>query len=244
MIRKFLAKSTVIRELYFWHRCFMYEIPFYEWYNLKKIYHYITCRKFSMNTWHSLATLYELGKKVKKTGIPGDFVECGCCNGGAGAMTTLFLKGRHYWLFDSFEGLPTPTNEDLKYDNTTAKSVWRPRWDKGEMTSVQDLYFNRLKHTEKDVTIVKGLFQDTIPKYSKIIRQIALLHLDGDWYDSTRIGIEYFYDTVTPGGYIMIDDYGHWKGCKKAIDEFLKKKKISPQLISVDYSRVYFRKPL
>ncbi len=244
MLRKLLGKSTTVRRLYYLYTCLRYEIPFHEWYHVKKICNYFICRKYSMNTWYSLATIYELAEKIKKEHIAGDIVECGCCNGGAGAMTTPFLKGRQYWLFDSFEGLPIPTKKDVKYDDTSAQSVWKKGWDKGEMTSVQDLYFNRLKHNEEKVTIVKGLFQDTLPQYSKTITQIALLHLDGDWYESTKISIDSFYDAVTPGGYIMVDDYGHWKGCKQAIDEFFKKKKINPCLIRVDYSRVYFKKPL
>jgi hypothetical protein len=196
-----------------------------------------------MNRWASLGTIYDLAKLISKENIAGSFVECGCCNGGAGAMSTVFLKEREYWLFDCFEGLPQPTKEDVKYDNTVAQTLWKKAWDKGDIVNVQELYFSRLHLSPSTIHIVQGLFQKTIPLCKKKIGPICFLHLDGDWYASTKVCIETLYDNIVPGGYILIDDYGHWKGCKKAIDDFLRKQKITPIMHYVDYSRVYFQKP-
>ena len=95
---------------------------------------------------------------------------------------------------------------------------------------------------ENKVNIIKGLFEETVPKSKDQIWKIALLHLDGDWYESTKVCIETLYDKVEKGGYIVVDDYGHWKGCKQAIDEFFKKRNITSKLNKVDYTRVFFRK--
>ena len=95
---------------------------------------------------------------------------------------------------------------------------------------------------EQTVHIIKGLFEDTITKYKMNIGKIALLHLDGDWYESTKVSLENLFDNIVPGGYIVIDDYGHWRGCKKAVDEFLKQRNLHYTLERVDYTRVFFRK--
>lgn len=196
-----------------------------------------------MNNWPSLSTLYELAKRVKDEKIPGAFVECGCCNGGAGAMTIPFLSEREYWLFDSFEGLPLPTKEDIKAeDDSAATTHWKKGWDKGDIERVQELYLSSLHFPSEKLHLVKGLFQETVPKTRSKIKQIALLHLDGDWYKSTKVCIENLFDHVVPGGFIVVDDYGHWNGCKKAIDEFLQQRKITSHIHSVDYTRIYFRK--
>jgi hypothetical protein len=89
--------------------------------------------------------------------------------------------------------------------------------------------------------IVKGLFQDTLAKAE--ISQIAVLHLDGDWYDSVRVCLEGLYDRVSPGGIIQIDDYGYWAGARRAVDEFIEKENIDVELQQIDYEGRQLTKP-
>ena len=187
-----------------------------------------------------LRGLYGAVTYVVRNGIPGDLVECGCASGGSGAMMALTLRhlGAHraLWMFDTFEGLPAPTADDPDYeiaDLFTGTCV-------GTLEEVQDL-FKRLQVAE-EVQFVKGLFQDTLP-YSHV-GQIALLHIDGDWYESVKVCLENLYDRVTPGGIIQLDDYGYWKGARKAVDEFLEKREIHEPLQRLDYSGRSFRKPV
>ena len=113
------------------------------------------------------------------------------------------------------------------------------------MEDVKTLFFNRLHLKRKNVNIIKGWFEKTLrPPLRKIIGRIAILRIDVDWYRSTKICIESFYDKVIPGGYIVIDDYGHFPGCRRAIDEFLQKNKITVKINEIDYTGVYFIKPL
>ena len=100
--------------------------------------------------------------------------------------------------------------------------------------------FERLGVTD-GVQFAKGLFQDTLP--SSRIARIALLHIDGDWYESVRTSLEYLYDKVVPGGIIQFDDYGYWKGARKAIDEFLAQRRIEAPLRKLDYSGRSLLKP-
>lgn len=242
-IKSSIKKNSAIINL---HTTFNYirrEIPLKEFYKISKIKQFLICRRFSMNNWHSLSILYEVSKIIKKEKIKGDFVECGCCNGGAGAMATAFLKDRNFWLFDSFEGLPKPAEIDIKNDDgMPAKVIWREGWDLGSVENVKKLYFNKLNFKPKSLFIIKGWFSDTVPKNKDKIEKIAVLHLDGDWYESTKVCLENLFDKVEKGGFIVIDDYGHWRGCKAAVDEFLEKRKLSPVINKVDYTRIYFRK--
>ena len=89
--------------------------------------------------------------------------------------------------------------------------------------------------------MVKRFFQDTLPHSE--IQHIALLHLDGDWYDSTRVCLEQLYDKVSPGGVIQIDDYGHWAGARKALHEFFDQRRIQVDLKYLDYTGRQFIKP-
>ena len=88
---------------------------------------------------------------------------------------------------------------------------------------------------------MRGLFQKTLPTTE--ISKIALLHIDGDWYESVRACLENLYDKVTPGGFIQFDDYGYWKGARKAVDEFLENRHIEAPLRRVDYSGRVLLKP-
>jgi len=185
-----------------------------------------------------LVALYKLSEEINQRSVPGDIVECGVYNGGSAAiMASLCEKSplsRNVWLFDSFEGLPKPSDKDgeeaLAYEG----------WCHGDLSKVKEV-LRKLRIPESRVHIVKGWFQDTFP--SAQIRDIAILHIDADWYDSVKLCLEKFYDSVQPGGYIVLDDYGDWEGCRIATDEFLKKRALDVKLIQVDYTGFYFQKP-
>jgi hypothetical protein len=92
------------------------------------------------------------------------------------------------------------------------------------------------------VRIVPGWFEETFPTVS--IGKIALLNIDADWYTSVKLCLETFYDLVVPGGFISVDDYGHWPGCRKAVDEFFEARNLPYPLRRVDYTAHWFQKVL
>lgn len=172
--------------------------------------------------------------------IEGDVVECGVWKGGMSAgMAYLLGPGRKHYLFDSFEGLPKPNaldgeyamewqesgDSELNHDNCTA-----------EYADAEAI----MKRTGVDYQLVKGWFQDTVPNFEGI-EKIAVLRLDGDWYDSTMITLEKFVPLVVPGGVVILDDYYFWEGCSKALHDYLSKEKSTARLVSGD-GFVYFRK--
>jgi O-methyltransferase len=185
-----------------------------------------------------LVALYKLSEEVNRLSLPGDFVECGVYNGGSAAIMASFCEKtklkRNIWLFDSFEGLPKPT----EVDGHEAPAY--EGWCHGDLAKVKRV-FQIMGIPQDRVRVMKGWFQDTFPTVE--IPQIAILHIDADWYESVKLCLEKFYDCVQPGGYIVLDDYGDWLGCKIATDEFIKARALDVRLVQVDYTGFYFQKP-
>ncbi len=193
---------------------------------------YRQVRSHTMCSVARLRALYEGVRYVVRTHIEGDVVECGCARGGSAALMALTLRQlgerRHLWLFDTFEGLPAPTADDPDYEIAELFTGSC----RGQLDEVRDLFARN--QVADGAEFVKGMFQETLPRSP--IECIALLHIDGDWYESVRVCLEQLYDKVAPGGIIQFDDYGYWKGARKAVDEFLARRGITEAMRRVDYS--------
>jgi len=178
-----------------------------------------------------LRSLYQAVQSVVAKNIPGDLVECGTARGGSAALMGLLLKAlapqRTLWVFDTFEGMPQPTEADS--DWTATLYTGKCRADIQEVSA----FFDRLGLSAHS-RLVKGRFQETLPTCG--LGPIALLHLDCDWYESMKICLEQLFDRVSRGGVIQIDDYGHWAGARKAVDEFFHKRSLDVQLRWIDYT--------
>lgn len=172
--------------------------------------------------------------------LEGDVVECGVWKGGMSAgMAYLLGPTRKYYLFDSFEGLPKPTEMDGEY-----AVEWQESGDDelthSNCTADEADADAIMRRTGVDYQLVKGWFQDTVPNFEGI-EKIAVLRLDGDWYDSTMIALEKFVPLVVPGGVIILDDYYYWEGCSKAVHDYLSREKSTARLVSGE-NFAYFRK--
>jgi O-methyltransferase len=210
-----------------------------------------TVRPYTMVGLPRLMNALALAHRVESEAITGAIVECGVYKGGCiGLMAKASSNSgstRKIWLFDSFEGLPEPTAEDglkaFEYAHRRAggqlASIDRCF---GPLQEVEELLFQRLRLPRERTIIRKGWFQETVPAAGEEIGAIALLRLDGDWYESTRVCLENLYDRVVRGGFVIIDDYGYWEGCRRATDEFIAKRGITVDLCGIDDSGVYFRK--
>jgi len=197
-------------------------------------------RPYALMTYPRLAKMYEITTHLEREKIDGSFVECGVCNGGSAGIIAKVAEhnpNRHTWLFDSWEGLPEPTEDDITFTGI----VGQKGIALGSEERVKELIFKKLELNNNKVHLVKGWFNDTIPLRKKKIGKIALLHLDCDWYESVKFCLEELYDSVVKGGFIVIDDYGYWKGCKKAVDEFVEARNLKIELVRIDVS-VYFQK--
>ncbi len=186
-----------------------------------------------------LRALHRAVKYVVAQTIPGDVVECGTARGGSAALMGLTLKQlgaseRTLWVFDTFEGLPPPTADDPDFE--IAKLHTGTCLGTIEEVTAS---FQRLAILDR-TKFIKGLFQDTLCATN--VGNIAVLHIDGDWYGSVKACLENLYDKVAEGGVIQIDDYGFWKGARKAVDEFFASRSIISELKRVDYSGRQFIK--
>ena len=196
--------------------------------------------------------------------IPGSFVECGTWKGGAvGLMALGNLKHgstrRHIHLFDSFVGIPEP-DESIDGRKAVQQVLSVGGGTRGRLVPVTcfcEKYADRVGTLETNKylleTIIgyepsflhyhKGWFQNMLPKVAPEIGDIAILRLDPDWYASTKVCLEYLYDKVVSGGFVIVDDYGCYEGCKKTVDEFTKQKGIQAYLNHIDSEGRYWIKP-
>jgi O-methyltransferase len=180
---------------------------------------------------------------ISKEEVEGDILEAGVWRGGASIYIKKLLdmlgQDRVLYCADSFEGMPKPKlSQDLKsgdgdYSEVEFYSV------KLERVIENFKLFNAL---DDKVHFIKGWFSDTMPTLSENIQKISLLRIDCDLYESTNCVLSSLYPKVSSGGFIYIDDYNSWAGCKQAVDDFRRNQKIDTPLIQVDWSSVFWRK--
>jgi hypothetical protein len=161
--------------------------------------------------------------------VPGAIVECGVWRGGSmqAAALTLLEAGesdRELHLFDTFEGMPPPGEHDRQIRNGAAAADLLAQhsrehrvWAIADLEDVQK-GMAEVPYPQDLVHFHKGLVEETVPDQAP--DRIALLRLDTDWYESTRHELEHLYPRLVPGGVLIIDDYGHWEGARKAVDEY------------------------
>jgi len=207
---------------------------------------YNRVKPFTMTTPERISALCNAVNYLVKNKIEGDFVECGVWRGGStmAAIDTLIKAGdknREIYLYDTYEGMSEPTDHDKVFTGTGADVLMNTS-DKNDATSVwcysalEEVQKNvgTLNYPAKSVHFVKGKVEDTIPQ--TIPQKIALLRLDTDWYESTAHELKYLFPLLVPGGVLIIDDYGHWEGARKAVDEYIENEKLPLLLNRIDYT--------
>ena len=186
-------------------------------------------------------------REVLANDVPGAFVECGVARGGCASLIAMVAAedSRQCWFFDSFAGLPDPTDDDFQEGKTGDHVRPLPRGScYGGIEQVSQLLFEHFHINRDKVRLVKGWFQDTCPPVAEEVGEIAFLRIDGDWYDSTKLCLDVFYDQVAPGGFLLIDDYFSCYGARKATDEFIEQHGLEVRLVSDGRGGCSFRKPV
>jgi hypothetical protein len=186
-------------------------------------------RPWTMTSNEKLFALVVAVRYVVDHGIPGDVVECGVWRGGSMQAIARVLAAhgatdRELHLFDTFEGMPPPTEEDIQRGGPTAEELLRTKPRTAWVWAIADLDdvragMEQVDYPAERVHYHPGLVEETIPGAAP--EQIALLRLDTDWYSSTKHELEHLYDRVPSGGVVIIDDYDYWEGSRKAVDEFI-----------------------
>lgn len=205
--------------------------------------------KLTMSTDALLDNVVDLMRVSLDEGVPGDFIETGAWRGGVTILMRAVLHAfgrsaadakRCVWVADSFAGLPAPDPQCDLRDAICHHLMHAVDDLRSDLESVRQA-FARVGLLDERVHFLPGLFKETLP--TAPIERIALLRLDGDWYDSTRDAIEALYPRVSPGGFVIVDDYGLPTGCARAIDEYRARHGIDAPLNAVGGQAVWWRKP-
>jgi O-methyltransferase len=169
--------------------------------------------------------------------VPGDLAETGVWRGGTSIFMRALLKmhgveDRVVWAADSFEGMPKPRNDsdglDLRHLDYLSVSLDEVKQN-----------FARFGMLDEQVRFIPGWFSDSLPQAP--IERLALLRLDGDLYSSTMDALQNLYHKITPGGYVIVDDYHSWEPCKRAVTDFLSDRRIAADIREIDGSGVYWQ---
>ncbi|AMD91770.1 TylF/MycF/NovP-related O-methyltransferase [Desulfomicrobium orale] len=203
-------------------------------------------RPYTMVGTERLASLYRLAKIVCLEDVPGNFVECGVAAGGSSALLAWVIRKysrreRLLYAFDSFAGMPEPTAHDTHQSIPADATGWGTGTCAAPESSLLEICAKL--EVQDMVRPVKGLFCDTLPERRAEIGTIALLHMDGDWYESTRDILENLYTSLPAKAPIQVDDYGYWQGCRQAVHEFEGRQGLRFDLQPIDGIGVWFRKP-
>lgn len=174
--------------------------------------------------------------------IPGDLMETGVWRGGAcifmrGLLKAYEVENRTVWLADSFQGLPEPNEQQYPDD----KGARFHEMDELAVSvdSVKET-FERYGLLDEQVRFLEGWFRDTLPDAA--VEQLAVLRLDGDMYESTLDVLQNLYYRVSKGGFVIIDDYGAYAACRKAVHDFRDEHGIADPIREIDWTGVYWRK--
>ncbi len=204
-----------------------------------------TVRPYTMTSPERIYALIQAVKYVVRGRIEGDIVECGVWRGGsmmAVAQTLLSLNetNRHLYLFDTFEGMPEPSEQDVDVHGRRASLLLRAGRRTRDSTrafeSQESVRANlaTIRYPQDCIEFVKGKVEDTVPGQAPAV--ISLLRLDTDWYESTRHELAHLYPRLSSGGVLIIDDYGHWQGARRAVDEYVSEHNVAVLLNRIDYT--------
>ena len=197
---------------------------------------------FTLTSPERVQALVDSVRYLERHQVPGAFVECGVWRGGSMMAAALALSGaskREFFLFDTYEGMPPPSDVDIDFRGNTAERLLNDPSLAGDITAVAHLDEVRrnmasTKYPESQIHYIEGKVEDTIPAMAP--DQIALLRLDTDWYESTRHELEHLFPRLVSGGVLIVDDYGHWKGARQAVDEYLDSTGIRLLLCRIDFT--------
>lgn len=206
--------------------------------------YYKACRPYTMTSPERLYALYQAVKYVIRHQIPGDFVECGVWKGGSSMMIAYVLNGlgvtdRTIWMYDTYEGMSAPEEVDQDYTGVSAakqlsQAEKEDRFSVWCYSSLEEVkqHVQQTNYPLHRFRFIKGKVEDTIP--GELPDHIALLRLDTDWYASTRHELIHLYPRLAKQGPLIIDDFGHWEGAKKAVLEFMQENSLYPLLNRID----------
>jgi len=181
-------------------------------------------KPYAMVSRKRMQNLHRLLWRVRRDGVAGDVVEAGVARGGSAILLAGLVqdwwRDRHVWLYDAFEAISRPTASHDQVSRTL---------------------FERFRFDRQRVHLTAGLFEEVIDQCPA--RRIALLHIDAGRGDGVRACLEALYQRVTPGGWIVLDNYGEKGGCRRVVNRYLRNVNIRPRTLQRVGSEAFFQKP-
>ena len=216
-----------------------------------------TCSKYTMTSRSRQWALIQSVEWIANNNIEGDIVECGVWKGGNLILCGLMLKSLNFnrliWGYDTFTGMSEPTEHDYSVYNrklasfSLIKSKWLKDqtaqgtndWNYATKDEVANNFSNEVG--AGNLKLISGKVEDTLLVKDNIPEKISILRLDTDWYESTKVELEVLFPRLEKAGVLIIDDYGHFAGSRKAVDEFFEQQGFV-WLHRVDYTcRLYIK---
>lgn len=218
-------------------------------FTMKRVSHYVNSDAVSMIPLARFDNIKSCIENIVRESVRGDLIETGVWRGGA----TIFMRGvlaaygvndRVVWAADSFEGLPEPDADKFPLEAVAQSGPVMRKAYNNLAVGLEEVKRNFAAYglLDEQVRFLKGWFKDTLP--TAPIDTLSLMRLDGDFYESTRDALCSLYDRLSPGGYVIIDDYGEdsWTYCRRAVDEFRSERHVEDPLIAVDSKCYYWRR--
>src|SRR3990167_1977682 len=206
---------------------------------------YVQENRLTMASSERLVSTLMACNYVQRSGIDGDFVECGVWRGGNSIVAADVFRRRgglkKIWMFDTFSGMTAPTALDVSRNGEQAMHKYRSgsrethnEWCYASLDDVRK-QFMEASLLSDNVHFVEGDVSVTLKDVKNLPDRISVLRLDTDWYESTKLELEVLYPRLEPGGVLIVDDYGHWGGARRAVDEYFKNY-ASPFFQVIDYA--------
>jgi O-methyltransferase len=197
-------------------------------------------KPFTMTSKQRIHGLFNSLEEIRINKVEGDIIECGVWKGGniLGIMEYLdFHKiyDKRIWLYDTFQGMTNPSQIDEDYVRHKASDILGSVMCYSPLEEVKKT-LSLSKYPEENIKIVIGDVRETLNLDANLPEKLSILRLDTDWYDSTKKELEVLYPLLDEKGILIVDDYGHWKGCKVAVDEYFVNEKIKIEVL--DYTGI------
>ncbi len=205
---------------------------------------YNKVRPYTMTSPQRVYTLIEAVNYIERNNIEGDIVECGVWKGGSMMAAALTLNknnshNRQLYLYDTYEGMSAPTEKDVTFSGDNASDLLQNNSDKESnlvwaYSPIDEVKKNvySTEYPKEKIHFIKGKVEATIPQ--TLPSKISILRLDTDWYESTLHELNHLFPLLSQHGVLIIDDYGHWEGARKAVDEYFEQQNFAPYLSRID----------
>jgi hypothetical protein len=204
-------------------------------------------QKYTKSSEARLEAMRDCLLAIEREGLAGDVVECGVWRGGNIILARKLAPARMCWLFDTFAGMTAPTELDAKpngmraLDSFRVKTERRRQWAAASLDEVRS-YFAETETLDDDrLRFVVGPVERTLLDPANLPERIALLRLDTDWHASTKIELEILWPRLAPGGWLIVDDFGHWLGARKAVMDYFAGSPV--KFVPIDDTGVIILKP-